>query len=199
MKNYDKRRDELFSRFVPVICLLSACFLLGAVLGSFFAAELPQDAVQYVEVYAERVSDGSGTALFKAAFWPAFVMLALVFFAGFGRLGGLVIPAVFIVRGFSMSLGITAFVRTYGLPGYLPAIAAELLSGFVITGCLFVFSLMTFSTCTGAGRRVGAYRRTYDTGYYMAAAVCLAIIMLAALLYAYLVPPLARAAFLIIS
>ena len=197
------RRDELLGRYMPALCLLSACFLLGAIMGSFFAAGLPESADRYVESYIRRLSASEGAALFKSSFWPAFLLLALVFFSGFGRLNALVVPAVFLVRGFMMSLAITAFIRAYGFRGYLPAVLAEFFSGFVITLSLFLLSLSSFSPpdvwLRRPGRRVRAPRLSPDPSYYMTAAVCLAAVLLAALLYAYLMPPLARAALLMIT
>ena len=100
MNRRGMRRDELLSCHMPVLCLLSVCFLLGAIMGSFFAAGLPESADGYVESYVQRLSASEGSALFKSSFWPAFAMLALIFFSGFGRLNTLVVPAVFLVRGF---------------------------------------------------------------------------------------------------
>lgn len=202
MNRRSARQDELLSRHMPVVCLLSVCFLLGAVVGSFFAADLPESADGYVASYVQRISGAAGIELFKSSFWPSFILLALIFFSGFGRLSTLVIPAVFLVRGFTMSLAITAFVSVYGLKGYIPALLTEFLSSFVITACLFVLSLFSFSLSASWSRRVGkriaAPRLALDSSYYTMAAVCLTGILLASLLYAYLLPPLARAVLLII-
>lgn len=203
MNRHSTHQDELVARHMPVICLLSVCFLLGAIVGSFFAAGLPVSASSYVENYVQRLTASSGSELFKSSFWPAFVMLALVFFSGFGRLSTLVIPAVFLVRGFTMSLAITAFIRAYGLKGYLPAILAEFFSGFVITACLLILSLFSFSLSSSwsrrIGRRTGGPRIALDSSYYLTASLCLTAVLLSSLLYAYLMPPLARAALLIIT
>ena len=203
MNRRSTQQDELVSRQMPAICLLSACFLLGAVVGSFFAAGLPASAGSYVDSYVQRLTVSTGAELFKSSFWPGFIMLSLVFFSGFGRLSVLVVPAVFLVRGFTMSLAITAFIRVYGFDGYIPAVLAEFCSGFVITACLLVLSLCSFS-CSSSwlrriGRRTGGVRMALDASYYLTAALCLTAVLLASLLYAYLMPPLARAALLIIT
>ena len=202
MNRRSVHQDELLSRHMPVVCLLSVCFLLGAVIGSFFAADLPESSSGYVASYVQRISGATGIELFKSSFWPSFILLALVFFSGFGRLSMLVIPAVFLVRGFTMSLAITAFVSVYGLKGYIPALLTEFLSSFVITACLFVLSLFSFSLSASWSRRVEKHvpipRLALDASYYTMAAVCLTGILLASLLYAYLLPPLARAVLLII-
>lgn len=203
MNRRSTQQDELVSRHMPVICLLSVCFLLGAIVGSFFAAGLPASSGSYVESYVQRLTASSGGELFKSSFWPGFILLALVFFSGFGRLSTLVIPAVFLVRGFTMSLAITAFIRVYGFSGYVPAVLAEFCSGFVITACLLVLSLFSFSLSSSwsrrIGRRTGGPRIALDSSYYMTAALCLAAVLMASLLYAYLMPPLVRAALLIIT
>ena len=203
MNRHNIHQDELVVRYMPVVCLLSVCFLLGAIVGSFFAAGLPTSAGSYVENYVQRLTVASGGALFKSSFWPAFAMLALVFFSGFGRLSTLVIPAVFLVRGFTMSLAITAFIRVYGFKGYIPAVLAEFLSGFVITACLLILSLFSFSLSSSwsrrIGRRTGGPRIALDSSYYMTASLCLTAVLLASLLYAYLMPPLARAALMVIT
>ena len=201
--NYrDLRRDELISRHFPVLCLLAGLFLLGAVAGSIFIARFPDSASAYVNSYAERLMTASGAALFKSVFQPGFIFLALIFFCGFGRLGTLVIPAIFLVRGFTVAFNVSAFIQVYGVQGYLPAVTAEFLSGFIITACLFFLSLQSFSLAAAWSGRVGrtaAVRSSMDPAYYLAAALCLTFILVTSLLYAYFMPPLARSVLLIIS
>ncbi len=196
------RRDELMGRHFPVLCLLAGLFLLGAVAGSIFISRFPDSAATYVNSYAERLMSASGAVLFKSVFQQGFIFLALIFFCGFGKAGTLVIPAVFLVRGFTVAFNVTAFIQVYGAQGYLPAIITEFLSSFVITACLFFLSLQSFSLSAAWSGRVGrttGIRSSMDPAYYLAAALCLTFILVASLLYAYLMPPLARSVLLIIS
>lgn len=185
-----KRRSPL----MPQMLFLAAVFIAGAVIGSFFAANISQGAEHYIEQYVSGGSIGSLAAA-KETLYADTALLLLIFVAAFFRWGMLPLSLAIAAKGFLLSAVITAFVRTFGTKGYLAAFSVIFISGFISVTFLMIMASQTMKEIERR-RALRSRRRVVlpERAYFMSAGICATAVLLSALLHMWTTPLLSRAA-----
>ncbi len=190
-----RTRNAAYSQTLPRLIVLVTCFLAGAVIGSFFAANMSGAALAYVEGYI------SGTGLALGRFDGAeiaialdFVLLACAAASAFFRFGAAVPPVVLAAKGFLLSVPVTAFIGAFGMRGYLAAFPVAFLGGFLSVAAMVPVAAQSFNASLEQ-RGARHARRLPDRTYLLTCAVCAGVTALASLLSVFLTPVMSRAAF----
>lgn len=201
-KRFPSILDGLESRRISSLICLAVCFGLGSLLGCFFAGALGLEAqahlLDYLNGYFTVLRDGEVIlpSLFSTARelcrWPL-----LTIFWGFTALGVIGIPAVFAVRGFLFSYSVSVFVRLFGSPGLLIALAIFGVSGLLVLPALFILgvdSLGSAKVLAGAFFGEDKHGSPFYRGYMIRAGECCVLFSLSIALQSWLTPILLRAA-----
>ena len=106
--------------------LLCGIFLIGGVFGSFFASGFELDTENFFSNY------GSAVGLimsppFKLFFFYHAILLATIFFSVFMKWGMVFVAGALAIKGFSLSIAITCYIKLFGLKGYIPAFSGSIL------------------------------------------------------------------------
>ena len=169
------------------LLLLTAAFLLGAVLGSVLMGDDSKTGAMLVDGL---LGSPRGAAALRLI-WLDLVLLALVFGAAFLRSGMVLCGLALAGKGLLLSLTVTACIGTLGTPGWGAAFALVFGSGFLSVAALFLLALQALQP---AGRRLQRGRSLPDRVYYLTGALCAVIMGASELVFFYLAPSLARAA-----
>ena len=178
---------------VPQVIFLAAVFTAGAVIGSFFAANISQGAEQYIESYVSMGTGSLGAA--KNTLYADIALLSLIFLSAFFRWGMLLISAAIGAKGFFLSATVTAFVRTFGMRGYLAAFSVIFISGFLSVTFLLILSVQAMKQIGRRKSLRGSRRPVFpERVYFISAGICALAVMLSALLHVWTTPALSRTA-----
>lgn len=138
------RRDVISDLPRPLVPLaaLSACFLLGGILGAFFGGLMSQASAQeladYLNAYLTLARDGGISVEFWPVAWEQFRLLLAVSLLGFTVLGVVGIPLLFGVRGFLFAFSVAGLCRVFGAAGLVPGLFLFGLPGFLWAPVLFL-------------------------------------------------------------
>jgi len=174
-------------------CLVAliTLFLIGAVVGSFFAANLSSGGQDFVARFFHAAPVlGTGRVLQMAGLEAA--LLVAVFSSAFFSFGLLAAPLAMGVKGFVLSLLISAFVKTFGLKGYIVALALVLPGGLISMACMVLVGLQAM---TLASRRAGIGKRgriPMDRAYYLMGGIALGLVALSAAIAGTVTPLVGR-------
>lgn len=117
--------------------------LTGIVIGSVYLTKTALSSGEGIKEYlGSFVSTGAETDkfdVFKKAVTENAIMLALVFVAGFFRLGIVLTAAVIVRRGFIIGFTTASFIKYYGAKGLL-AMSATMPSVIILLPAFLIFS-----------------------------------------------------------
>jgi len=176
-------------------CLVAliTLFLIGAVVGSFFAANLgPGGQGLVAGFFGSAAGRGIWPLLQMAALESA--LLLFVFASAFFPLGLAVAPLVMGIKGFVLSLLVSAFVKTLGARGYAAALALIVPGGFTSVACMVLVGLQAMTLAARRVGRAGRGRMPTDWAYFFTGGIAWALIGLATALSCYITPLMGRAA-----
>ncbi len=181
----------------PAAVVLAAAYTLGVVLGGLTARATEAEALsRSLDSCLEAVQAGTLNAEWLPLIWKCVRFPAVVFLCGFSVLGLAVVPVVLGMEGFTLAFSVSAFLRVYGLAGYLPALAAFGLGGFAAMPALMVLSLQCWQASGRLAERLKTGRRTliYNAEYWEGCALCGLLTILRVLIEKFAVLPLLAAA-----
>lgn len=139
-----KRRDMIvdFPRPLAPLAALSACFLLGGVLGAAFGGLMSdacaQELADYLTAYLTLAREGGVTVEFWPVAWEQFRLLLAVILLGLTALGVAGIPVLFGVRGFLLAFSVAGLCRVFGAAGLVPGVFLFGLPAFFWAPILFL-------------------------------------------------------------
>ena len=152
----------------PGMLLLGGVFLLGALAGSHCCARVPR-----VEALFLPPGQANG---FWPVFWPDGVLMGLLFLAGLLRAGCLPVLGAVAVKGFLLAAQATGWVLALGQAGYGAAVCHVLLPGFLSLAAILLLSRQVLAR----RRLMGKKSLRPEGAFFLAAAICLVLAMLAA-------------------
>jgi len=165
----DKRkRDEQQTEWVNELIVLRGAFLIGAVLGSFFASGFSKDGPMQVFFRT--------TLSFKRFLWVHIGGTMLIFLSGFLRIGNLMVPFVIALEGFYIASSITCCIQQFGIKGYIPAITGWGINGLLILTVQLLLGCSSAQFRSGKpkqGSRRGYICRTIDRNYWICGAAAI--------------------------
>lgn len=199
-----KRRRTVFiptlsrSAWLPALAILSVSFLLGLLLGCFWASSI-SDAegsalASYIQGYLEAAQNSSFASpdllsvLWETIRWPA-----LVFMLSFTAAGLAGIPIVFGVRGFLLSFAAASFIKALGGTGILLSFLLFGITGAFSFPVLFVLGTQGMGACHSLAIRLMGSRRKktiYGKGFFFRAGICAAVLVCCVCLEQTLIPSL---------
>ena len=139
-----KRRDVIvdFPRPLVPLMMLSACFLLGGILGAAFGGLMSEASAQelaaYLNTYLTLARDGGIPVEFWGVAWEQFRLLLAVILLGLAALGVVGIPVLFGVRGFLFAFSVAGLCRVFGTAGLVPGLFLFGLPAFLWAPVLFL-------------------------------------------------------------
>jgi len=170
------------------------CFLIGSVIGSFFAVNLSAGNQAYLTAYLKTpVSFGRGV-WFGSYMTADLLLLIATFLSACLRAGALISPITFTAKGFLISFVITLFVKVFGFSGYFAVFALSFVNAFLSTACLLVLSLQAFQLSLQRRGTLQTKRRflPIDHVFCLTAVICAAITVLASTIQFYTAPMIGR-------
>lgn len=139
-----KRRDVIvdFPRPLVPLMILSACFLLGGIVGAVFGGLMSEASAQelaaYLNTYLTLARDGGIPVEFWGVAWEQFRLLLAVTLLGLTALGVVGIPVLFGVRGFLFAFSVAGLCRVFGAAGLVPGLFLFGLPAFLWAPVLFL-------------------------------------------------------------
>lgn len=111
--------DKTKRRYAPSVliwaALLTACFLLGSAGGCLFAGMLTEDSAlqigTYLSDYLALAGEGGIEQDFVSLLWHHVKWVPVCLMLSMTRLGVVMIPMIFLVRGFGLSYAVGCFFR----------------------------------------------------------------------------------------
>lgn len=177
----------VFSRAVwsPALTIVSLAFLLGILLGCFWAGSI-SDAegsalASYIRGYFEAARGGELASpdvlsvLWETIRWPA-----LIFLLSFTAAGLIGIPIVFGVRSFLLSFTVASFVKVLGGMGAVLSVLLFGITSALSLPVLFVLGTQGMEACRSlTGRLMGDRRKKaiYGKGFFVHAGICCAVLV----------------------
>ena len=187
-----------YASWGAVIC--ASLFLLGAVIGSYFSANLSANQEGFLFAYPDTLSSLTAAEIFWRYFLTDMTLLFCIFIFGFFRFGVIMSPFALAVKGFFLSVAVTAYVKAFGFKGFLTAFFSSFVSGFIVTACLFLLALQAFAlSCSKARGGKRMFRRNVDRIYFLRAGFCALVIICISLIRSYLSPVVTQMAFKILN
>lgn len=169
-----------------LIVLAMTVMTAGVVLGSVCLMHTGAEGVTALEEYLKNFLNASQTEIkaydvFKNAFRENLMYFAVVFFAGFFRIGLILIAAALLRKGFIIGFTSAAFIKFYGAKGML--VTASMIPGIVLLIPAFLFL-----SATSAGLSVCRVKKEkkFLIYYIFFAAVIVSIFCVSALAEGYL-------------
>ncbi|MDR1117468.1 MAG: hypothetical protein LBL09_04400 [Oscillospiraceae bacterium] len=173
--------------------LLASFFIVGALIGCLLAA-YGGDGEALIASAGEYSAVGQ-PAMFEVMY-NTFKYPVIVFFFGFSAFGALLIPITIGVRGFFLSFAVTTFARLYGGSGLAFAFCVFGVQCLFVFPCLMLFAAqgfltsgMLFSVTRGVGKKISG--QMLDSGYFARTFICIAALLLCALMEKLITPGLA--------
>ena len=187
-------------RLRPTLTVLSACFVLGGLLGCLLAAYVSaggEDALSvYLDTYLTAIRAGTLNAPDPlAALWENLRYCTICALFGFTALGAFLIPALFLARGFLLTFAMASLVRRLGSGGLLLSFAALGIPAVMTVPPLFLLGVQGFLTARRmAGLETGerGHGAVYGRVYLRCVALCAVMGFLAFLYECRLAPLLLR-------
>jgi len=189
-----KYRGRMFA-----LLFLSGCFLCGILAGCFWAdsvtesggAALSEYVTGYLAVLQEEGAKGG--SLFTT-FWDLFRWPVVTVLAAFTVPGLIVIPAIFLVRGFLLSFATACFVRVLGSTGIIWAFVLFGVSGMLSLPVLFILGTQGVVSCRQLCLRLMGVRsgkeRIFGNEYMIRCGLCMVLLLICIFLEQFIVPVL---------
>lgn len=196
MKKRTKHSESFPPGIMPKLIFLMTFFFIGAIIGSFFAANLSPDSQSYLTAYLrDPVSTVDGLQL-SSHMVVDLLLLVAAFLSAYLKAGVLVIPMSMTTKGFFLSLFITSFVKVFGFSGYPAAFAASFISGFLSVTCLLLLGIQAFQLSLQRIRTPLAKRKRFpiDRAFYLTACICMVVTIVSSIVHVYVTPMVGRAA-----
>lgn len=197
-----KRRDVIvdFPRPLVPLMILSACFLLGGILGAAFGGLMSEASAQelaaYLNTYLTLARDGGIPVEFWGVAWEQFRLLLAVSLLGLTALGGVGIPVLFGVRGFLFAFSVAGLCRVFGTAGLVPGLFLFGLPAFLWAPVLFLAGAQCVNSAWVLLRRLRLESREplpFTSAYWGRLGLCGAALMVCVMLE-YLAAPVLLAA-----
>ena len=196
------RRDVSvdFPRPLVPLMMLSACFLLGGILGAAFGGLMSEASAQelaaYLNTYLTLARDGGIPVEFWGVAWEQFRLLLAVILLGLTALGVVGIPVLFGVRGFLFSFSVAGLCRVFGTAGLVPGLFLFGLPAFLWAPVLFLAGAQCVNSAWVLLRRLRLESREplpFTSAYWGRLGLCGAALMVCVMLE-YLAAPVLLAA-----
>lgn len=145
---------------IPMLLALSVAFLIGIFSGVLSAPDVCEggSAHDYLSGYVSALTSGADGASFALIFLNLSLFHLASFLCGFSALGVFVIPALALLRGFSLSFTLAVFTRLYSLNG---ALAAYFLFGAAaLVSVPLFFTIAVQSMCASFEMARGIFTRS---------------------------------------
>lgn len=197
-----KRRDVIvdFPRPLVPLMMLSACFLLGGILGAAFGGLMSEASAQelaaYLNTYLTLARDGGIPVEFWGVAWEQFRLLLAVILLGLTALGVVGIPVLFGVRGFLFAFSVAGLCRVFGKAGLVPGLFLFGLPAFLWAPVLFLAGAQCVNSAWVLLRRLRLESREplpFTSAYWGRLGLCGAALMVCVMLE-YLAAPVLLAA-----
>lgn len=175
-----------------------ALFLCGCIIGTFSAGFL-QDGTnlnsfitEYMAIFLNGTKAQPG---FFGALFDNVKYHLMAVFLGFSILGVICIPLLSAMRGFFLSFSIAAIVRLLGGKGILLTLAIFGINTLLTVPCFFVLSVSAFSASLYFIRSIFSKNTKstispFNKRYFLNCGICVLILIVTALIDAYLTPHL---------
>ena len=187
-----------YQRRVSALLFLSCCFLLGGLSGCFWANSLSDNGSialwEYVNSYLTVLREGTVETgdLLKTS-WELFRWPVLTILFAFTAPGLVVIPILFLLRGFLLSFSIACFVRVLGSSGAILAFFLFGISGSLSLPVLFVLGNQGMEACRKLCLRLLGSKppkSIYGNEYFIRCGLCAAVLCICVCLEQSVVPRL---------
>lgn len=182
-------RKKLYLDLPLGMILLGGSFLLGGMLGFFFASIIPQEEdlslFQYYADYFTAVKSGDTEAKLWTVFWGNVKAPILAFFLGFSVLGLWGLPLLFLVESFTFTFSVSTLCRVLGVSGLLPAFVLFGLPALWWVPMFFLLGLQSFHTALSLRNKTEA---PFNRGDFLRA-VCFLFATALNIAYEYLLLP----------
>ena len=184
LKQEDHRKGGQPS-LLPRLFLLGLCFLVGVLLGQFFAGCLPDSVGTELEVYLERYFQiwhkssrkDIGSVLLQYFRYPLIVIVL-----GFASVGVVLIPGITLVMGLLLSFSVSCFVAVFGMQGMFLAAAAMGLRCLITIPCYFLVAVPAWGRSAalaglsfGRGQRVSTV--VYGREWWSTVVLCVFVLL----------------------
>lgn len=178
--------DKHIKDSTVIIILAMAVMTAGVVFGSFCLMHMGTEGVASLGEYLKNFLNASQSQInaydvFKNAFCENLIYFAVVFFAGFFRIGLIFIAAALVRKGFIIGFTSAAFIKFYGAKGLL--VTASMLPGIVLLIPAFLF--LSAVSAELSVRRIKT-EKNFLIYYIFFAAVIVSIFCVSALAEGYL-------------
>ena len=195
LKQADHRKGGQPS-LLPQLFLLALCFLVGVLLGQFFAGRLPESVGTELEVYLERyfrIGHESSRKDIASVLLQYFRYPLIVIVLGFASVGAVLIPGMTLLIGFLLSFSVSCFVAVFGMQGVFLAAAAMGLRCLVTIPCYFLVAVPAWGRSAalavlsfGRGQRVSTV--VYGREWWSTVVLCLLVLLVGACLDLFCTP-----------
>ena len=184
---------------MPALLFLSGCFFCGVLAGCLWADSVAESGgaalSEYISCYLAALQEGNvTTSSFGATLWDVFRWPLFTILAAFTVPGLVVIPAIFLLRGFLLSFSVACFVRVLGSAGILLALVLFGVSGVLSLPILFILGTYGVAACRKLCLRLlGTWPRTeaiYGNTYMIRCGLCMVLLCICVLGERLLVPAL---------
>lgn len=171
------------------IILLCAVFLLGALLGSLLASLVSfKGGVSGIWFNPAYVSEGG--AAFKVFTISNLMLLLSIFLSAFIWRGQVLVPTAIFIKGFSIAIAVTSFIKVYGKGGYLPALFSCFLSSFIV---MLAFILLSGRALDVAAQKKNpSARLNMGNDYLLSGAISLILVIIAGVIHCFIMPVFVR-------
>ena len=181
---------------LPRLFLLAVCFLVGVLLGQFFAECVSETTGTELDAYLEsyfRVGQESSWKSFLSVLLQYFRYPLIVVVLGFASLGVVLIPGITLAIGFLLSFSVSCFTAAFGTNGLFLAVAAMGLRCLITIPCYFLLAAPSWgrsaalaSLSFGRGRRVST--DVNGRGWWGITVLCLVVLLIGACLDLFCTP-----------
>lgn len=180
------------NRNLPIgMVILGISFLLGGLLGCFFASLISGEGESIVAesflAYFSAVKEGRDNPNFWLSLWHNLKPPLLAFFLGFSFLGIIGLPLLFATEGFIFTFSLSILCRLWGITGLIPSFFVFCLPALLWMPLFFLLGFQSFYAAMilwGRGKKEEAYPK----GYFFRSFLCLSAILFSSAFECFLLP-----------
>lgn len=170
---------------------LCGSFLIGAVIGSFFASGFRLEPDGVIASYFNYIITEAAVPSLRGFLLLNSLFLLVLFLGTVLRIGSCIIPITIAVKGLVFSAEITCFIKLFGLKGYFPAITSMFLSSIITVSAIILFSCQSMEYNRYSSKRSpGAILKRAPIGreLIISAVLSFLLIVVAGIIHCYLMP-----------